>query len=154
MTSYFDSSALVAMYVTERFSKRARHEATDTLGIPYTPLQELEVSNALQRLQGRGALEPRQLREVLGTIAHDRETRLLCDSRLGFFELFNRAIRLSAVHATRLLCRSLDILHVAAALQLGCARFVSSDDRQLALARAEGLEVADVKQRRPRRLRD
>jgi len=145
VTSYFDSSALVAMYVTERFSARARREAMATAGIPYTPLHELEVSNALRLLHGRGALDARQLREVLGDIAQDKETHRLLDSRPDLFVVFVDAVRLSAAHATKLLCRSLDLLHVAAALQLGCSRFVSADVRQLALAAAEGLEVVDVK---------
>jgi hypothetical protein len=54
------------------------------------------------------------------------------------------------VHATRLLCRSLDILHVAAALELGCTRLVSGDDRQLALAKIVGLAPIDVKRKRRR----
>jgi hypothetical protein len=55
------------------------------------------------------------------------------------------------VYTVRLLCRGLDILHVAAAMALGCQRMLSGDDRQLALARAVGLEAVDVKQTRPRR---
>ena len=36
---------------------------------------------------------------------------------------------------------SLDVLHVASAQVLGCRRFVSYDERQLALAKAAGLRV-------------
>ena len=42
------------------------------------------------------------------------------------------------------LARSLDLLHVAAAHVTSCTRFVSGDDRQLAVAKASGLEVVDI----------
>ena len=151
VTSYFDSSAVVGIYVNERFSARIRREAAATPSIPYTMLHELEVSNALRVLHGRGLMDARQLRSVLTQIAEDKEAHHLQDSRPDLFVVLAEAVRLSTAHATKLLSRSLDLLHVATALHLGCGRFVSGDDRQLALARAEGLEVVDVKQQRSRR---
>ena len=153
MTSYFDASALVATYVHEPFSARARREVGATASIPYTPLHELEVSNALRTLHGRGVLDARELRGVLDQISEDKAEHRLQDVRPDLFVAFAEAARLSAAHATRLLCRSLDLLHVAIALHLGCRRFVSGDDRQLALASAEGLEAVDIKTRRARRSR-
>lgn len=151
MTAYFDSSALIAVYATERFSARARRAVRETASVPFTALHELEIPNALRLLHGRGTLDARELRGLLAQLAEDRAAHLLVEARLDLFAVFARAIALSAVHAARLLCRSLDVLHVAAALELGCSRFVSGDDRQLALASAEGLEVTDVKGDRPRR---
>jgi predicted nucleic acid-binding protein len=57
-------------------------------------------------------------------------------------EVVREAERLSALHSEKLGTRSLDILHVAAALVLGAAEFHSFDGRQAALARAAGLRVA------------
>lgn len=51
------------------------------------------------------------------------------------------AERLSALHSERLGTRSLDILHVAAALVLGSTEFLSLDERQTRLARAAGITV-------------
>ena len=70
--------------------------------------------------------------------------------------VFAKSCNLAQQHSARLLCRSLDILHVACALDLACDRFVSGDDRQLRLARATGLKVVDItapvsRIRRPRR---
>jgi len=42
------------------------------------------------------------------------------------------------------------LLHVAAARVMMCSAFASADDRQLAVAKATGLKVVDIK-RRPRR---
>lgn len=47
--------------------------------------------------------------------------------------------RLSALHSEKLGTRSLDILHVAIALSLGCETFLSFDKRQIALAKKAGL---------------
>jgi len=151
VTSYFDSSALVAIYVTEAFSRVARREARAVSQIPYTALHELEVPNGLRVLHGRGLITSQELRDLTGQLAGDLEAHRLVETRIDLFDVFRRASGLSQAHAVRLLCRSLDILHVAAALELGCRRFVSGDDRQLALARAVGLAPVDVKKARRRR---
>lgn len=153
MTSYFDSSVLIAVYGTERFSRRARREVAATTGVPFTALHELEVPTALRALHGRGVLDARELRGLLDQLADDKDAHRLVEVRLDLFEVFTRAIALSTTHAATLLCRSLDVLHVAAALALGCSQFVSGDDRQLVLAAAEGLVAVDVKHERPRRRR-
>ena len=73
----------------------------------------------------------------------------------GINEVFGAATRLASTHSARLLCRSLDVLHVAAALQLHCRQVVSADERQLALAVSAGLAGIDLRTRnrtrRPRR---
>jgi hypothetical protein len=48
-------------------------------------------------------------------------------------------------HTAKLFTRSLDLLHVAAAHAASCRVFVSADDRQLAVAKATGLKVVDIK---------
>ena len=55
--------------------------------------------------------------------------------------VFNKAGALSAKYAASTLARSLDILHVAAALTLGARVFVSFDERQRKLARRARLKV-------------
>ena len=62
MTTYIDSSALVAVYVPERYSASARTTLTTVPQVPYTPLHELEVANAFALLLGRGSRFPRSSR--------------------------------------------------------------------------------------------
>jgi predicted nucleic acid-binding protein len=52
------------------------------------------------------------------------------------------AERLSAQHTATLGNRSFDTLHVATALHLGARELLTFDERQAALARAEGLRVS------------
>lgn len=51
------------------------------------------------------------------------------------------AERLSAQHSEKIGTRSLDIMHVAAALVLGAQTFLTFEKRQASLARAAGLKV-------------
>ena len=55
--------------------------------------------------------------------------------------LHGRARELSDRHTPTLATRSLDLLHVAAALLLDVKEFYSFDDRQRKAASAEGLKV-------------
>jgi hypothetical protein len=43
------------------------------------------------------------------------------------------------------LARTLDVLHVAALIEIGCEALVSGDERQTALAKAEGLRALDIR---------
>ena len=146
--SYFDTSALVAMYVSEAHSRSARREAQAVGQVPLTPLHDLELGNALRLLRGRQLIDDHQLQQLLRHVAEDREAGRLVETSVDFHRLFERAHELSAACSARLLFRSLDILHVASAVELECRRFISGDERQLALAKEMGLEIVDIKSRR------
>ena len=147
MTHYIDSSALVAVYVTERFSKSARRALRAVPQVPYTQLHDLEVQNALELLVGRGVItreECRRIRvQLLDDIEHQRLVRLSIDLN----PVFADAHELSRVHTSKHLSRSLDLLHIAAARAASCTTFISADDRQLAVAKTTGLVVIDIKRR-------
>ena len=55
--------------------------------------------------------------------------------------VYEEALRLARRHSAVLGTRSLDILHVAAALQLGLKTLYTFDRRQAQLARAAGLKT-------------
>ena len=56
--------------------------------------------------------------------------------------MFEKAALLSDRHGPMVGTRTLDILHVAAALVLDAKRFLTFDQRQHTLAKKAGLEVA------------
>jgi len=149
--TYVDSSALVAIYLPEEFSARARREVRAVRQVPFTPLHGLEVRNAFHLLCGRGLISSAELRGVLGWLEDDLAAHRLAHVHVDFGRLFVHAEQLADVHSAQLFCRSLDILHVACALQLECTRFVTADDRQLALAEAVGIETTDIKRTATRR---
>ena len=146
MKVYFDSSALVKIYVTEAHSDRARREAQAVPQLPLTWLHTLEVGNAFRVLAGRKLLTSDEVRALMEQFEDDRQAGRLADVAPDWLKIFHESAQLSRRHAEKLLCRSLDILHVALAVELGCARFVSSDARQLALVQAAGLKPIDIRQ--------
>jgi predicted nucleic acid-binding protein len=148
---YVDSSAMVAIYVTERFSKAARAAVRRAAQIPYTPLHQLEVPNAFEMLVGRDAITRDECHAILEQLREDLHAQRLVTVSPDLDQVFARAGELSRPYTAKTLARSLDLLHVAAAHLTSCTRFVSGDDRQLAVAKASGLSVMDIKRRTERR---
>lgn len=137
---FCDSSFLVALYVANQgFS----HLATEIAGgfdrgIPYPWLIELELMTALRRLLHNKA---NVLGKAVRTILTSRREGLLMECELDFESLLRRALNLSERYAGPLGLRTLDILHVAAALELEAHTLASFDKRQRALAKELGLKV-------------
>jgi predicted nucleic acid-binding protein len=153
MTAYVDSSALIPVYVPERFSKPARAVIRTAGQVPFTALHELEVPNAFEQLVGRRLMTREQCQAVRAHLQDDVEHQRLVPVLLDFDLVFTRARELSGSYTAKFLTRSLDLLHVAAAHVARCTTFVSADDRQLAVAKASGLTTVDIKRpiRRPAR---
>ncbi len=99
-------------------------------------------------LAGRKLLTATESRSLLDQFEDDRQARRLADVAPDWPKVFHESVQLSRRHAEKLLCHSLDILHVAAAVELGCMRFVSADERQLTLAQAVGLRPVDIRRER------
>jgi predicted nucleic acid-binding protein len=152
MTTYVDSSALVAVYVPESFSSAARAAVRGAGQLPFTALHQLEVPNAFELLVGRGLLTRDEGSAVHRQLRDDIESQRLLPLIADLDQVFAKAANLSRDYTAKLLARSLDLLHVAAAHIVHCPRFVSADDRQLAVAKASGLAIVDIKRgRRPKR---
>jgi predicted nucleic acid-binding protein len=151
MTVYVDSSALVAVYVTEPFSKAARRAVQRTAQVPFTQLHALEVLNAFELLAGRKAITREQCRAIQEQLQNDLANQRLARLTLDLDQVFANASELSRVYSARMLTRSHDLLHVAASHLALCTTFVSADNRQLAIAKATGLKVVDIKNPRPGR---
>jgi predicted nucleic acid-binding protein len=147
VTTYVDSSALVAVYVPERSSEAARVSVRVAGPIPFTPLHRLEMANAFELLVGRRQITRRQCRAIQALLRGDIDEQRFVPVALDLDEVFDAASELSRARTARHLARSLDLLHVAAAHLARCTTFVSADDRQLAVARASGLVGIDIKRR-------
>jgi len=143
--TYIDSSVLVAVYVPERFSNAARQTVRAVQQVPFTLLHELEVPNAFELLVGRGAISREECRAVHAQLQEDLDSQRLARVPLDLYRVFTTAIDLSRTYTAKALARSLDLLHVAAARMMMCSAFASADDRQLAVAKATGLKVVDIK---------
>jgi predicted nucleic acid-binding protein len=153
VTTYVDSSALVPIYVSERFSRAARSVVRAAGQVPFTAIHQLEVPNAFELLLGRDLITQDEWRAVHMHLQDDLENQRLTTVSLDLDKVFADARELSRLYTAKLLARSLDLLHVAAAHGLRSTTFVSADDRQLAVAKASGLTTVDIKRHRRQRSR-
>ena len=71
----------------------------------------------------------------------DRDAGLWLEAELPA-TAFEVCIEIARLYTPRLGTRTIDTLHVAAALELGAERFWTFDDRQKKLAKAAGLKTS------------
>jgi hypothetical protein len=133
------------LYVNERSSESAESVLRPAGQIPFTALHQLEVPNAFERLVGRGLMTSEECLSVQQQLQDDLDKRRLIPVSVDLDQVFTHAGELSKLYAAKHLARSLDLLHVAAAHAATCTRFVSAHDRQLAVAKATGLRIVDIK---------
>jgi len=142
MDVYFDSAIIVKLYVQETNSADAirlvsAHKAPYIL----TWWQTLEVRNAIRLKAFRGEITLTEMTQSLLALDADAGSGRWIRPVHNVVALEQKAEALSAANAATVGCRSLDIIHVAAALVIGVKEFVTLDHRQAALARAAGLTV-------------
>jgi predicted nucleic acid-binding protein len=152
MRVYADTSFLLKLFAQEPDSqaviseyRRLHHPA-----VFFLPLHALEVRNAiLQRaFHQRRALASGERQQIarerdtaLARLEHFTKRRALLDVTLDMDAVIARATQLSSAHTERLGARAIDLLHVASALTLESELFLTTDERQAQLAKAERLKV-------------
>ena len=141
---YLDTSALVKLYVLEagsEFVQSCLSEQDDPL--PIWELQEAELANALHLKVFRNEWTEAEA-ELQIEHFHSRKQRgLYVFPEIDRVELIREFHRLSR-ETPRTGCRTMDIFHVACALQIPSCRFLTFDGRQGKLARMAGLEMIEV----------
>ena len=142
MSAYADTGFLVTLYKEESTSARAA-AAMKRLDPPVrlSQLGELEFHNALHLAVFRGELAPRAADAILRLFREDLENGIHAVMPVPASALFAKTLELADRHSARLGTRSLDLMHVAAALLLNARTFLSFDERQRKAAKAEGLKV-------------
>lgn len=131
---YLDTGCLVKLYYPEQDSAAV---AAKTAGRPiiYTSLHDLEIATALQLKIFRREATEEQARAARQLVSED-----LAAGKLVALDIVNRAtlaaaIMLAHAHAAATGSRALDTLHCALAQALKVEAFLSTDARQLALAK-------------------
>ena len=101
----------------------------------------MEVVNAIGLAVFRGKLALEKAEVVQGWLADEFAHGHLTQVDILWRAALNTAAELSQIHTPRLGVRSLDILHVACALELKLRHFLSFDKRQEKLAANMGLKL-------------
>jgi predicted nucleic acid-binding protein len=137
--TYADTSFLVSLYTADRNSVAAsEHARLAGPPFPLTPFGRLELINAIHLRCFRGENPMSEAMADLAAVASDLAAGTLSPVPIPA-AMVERAQALAGKHTGRLGVRSLDILHVAVALELQAEAFLTFDRRQARLARAEGL---------------
>lgn len=152
MRVYADSSFILRLVTGEADSPEIIAEYR-RLGLPalfFLPLHDLEVRNAIQQrvfyqrrtlVAGERRWAARERDAAVARLNHLIARRAFVEVTVDMETAFARASVLSLAHAERLGSRAIDVLHVACALTLESEYFLTTDARQAALAKAEGLRV-------------
>jgi predicted nucleic acid-binding protein len=142
MPAYADSSLLLKLYIREP-ETMAAWQVVNRMQEPlvFTPLHRLEMLNGIRRCAATKKVTRAQaVRAMLLLRTHVQSGRYTLPV-VPWQVVFQRAHHLSRKHARKLLVRSLDLLLVALALEIGATVFLTFDDRQRQTASAEGLKV-------------
>lgn len=153
MSVYVDANFLVRLYLEYDGSHELREklESADVKAawpLPVTDLLRTEVKNAIQRM----VFESRQGSPFRTTPESAAAAQANFDDDLSDevflkradFDLRDAEGEIDALvgrHTAAHGFRAYDVLHVAAALRLGCSRFWSHDSAAIKLARLEGLQT-------------
>ena len=142
MKTYFDTGVLVKVYIQEQNSADAIALLSRVAPpIPFTHLHTLELLTAIRLKRFREEITPREERSAIGLVQADLASKRLQLPNYDLIQVFHRGEVLSARYAAAFGTRTLDILHVAAALEAGCKEFVSFDERQRKVAAKMRLAV-------------
>ena len=142
---YYDSGVLVKLYVREESSAAvARFLARRGEAVIVNELHELEMRNALRLKRFRGEIDDEHLTSSMAMLASDLAAGRLIRGGIDWRPVWAEAERLSAAATTGIGVRTIDLLHVAAALSQAASGLVSLDHRQRAAAGISGLEVVEL----------
>jgi predicted nucleic acid-binding protein len=140
---YVDPSALLKLYLQEPESRAmAAWRARITGPLIITHHGRVELINAIGLAAFRGLINEMVFHDALAALDDDFEEGRYLQADLLWRATLKRAADLARRFTRTLGCRSLDVLHVASAVELELRVFVTFDDRQRELARAVRLKVA------------
>jgi predicted nucleic acid-binding protein len=139
---YADPSALLKLYLKEPESRamatwRAKHSPP----LAVTHHGRVELINGIGLAAHRGFITEPICEAALAALEDDFSQGRYIQADLLWRAALKRAGELSRKHTPTLGCRSLDVLHVASAVELNLKYFVTFDLRQQRLARAVGLKL-------------
>jgi hypothetical protein len=140
LIAYADAGFLVSLYGQDDHSAAATAVVASKPVFILTPLGEAEFTNAVELRVFRKEWTRREARLVHEHFLQHQGAGVFRLEPLGS-EVWEKALILSRRRSAKLGTRTLDLLHVAAALVLRPDVFYTFDERQRKLAKAERLRV-------------
>ncbi|MCB1226281.1 MAG: type II toxin-antitoxin system VapC family toxin [Verrucomicrobiales bacterium] len=147
MSAYPDTSFLCALYRTQDNSDRAlayRAGMNGPLQVTKLLLWEFRQGvrfQAFRYRKGSGGFPMREAEKMIADVQEDIDLGLVQVLDCDFPSILVQAERLSKAHTFTNGHRSMDMLHIATALELQATDFLTFDGNQKKLAEAEGMTV-------------
>lgn len=143
MIAYADTAFLVSLYGRDTNSLIARQLLPLQPAFLLTPLGDAEFVNAVELLVFRSYWSRSEASAVVDRFLQERNAGVF--RAVPFTsEMWDKASELSRLRTAAIGTRTLDVLHVAAALLLKPDVFFTFDKRQAQLAKAVRLKVAPL----------
>jgi hypothetical protein len=138
--TYADTSFLFSLYATDANSIRAdAWRQANPAPLPFTTFHRLELRNALSLALFQQRLTPQEVQASWLEVENDFAAGWLV-ARGGLWHRVLVDAETSALNHTPIVgCRTLDVLHVAAAKVIRTTEFCTFDTRQSSLAARVGL---------------
>ncbi|MBL9178635.1 MAG: type II toxin-antitoxin system VapC family toxin [Verrucomicrobiaceae bacterium] len=142
MSATADSSLIVALYLAEADSVRADAAcASMPPPILLTDWHRVEIANAFQRAVKNGRVTAAQAAQLWQDFTADVAAGRFQIIAVDHAAVLTRTLTLTQKHTATTGTRSLDLIHIASALEMNASDFLSFDNRQRQAANAEGLNV-------------
>ena len=142
MKSYADTGFLVSLYLNEA-TTTAANAAVQTVRqpLPLIPLGFLELRNALHLAVFRKQISEATRAAAWRRVEFDIKSGIYVEAPIGQLDLHETAGQLVQKYTSPFGTRTLDLLHIAAAILLKAGQFLSFDERQRQAAKREGLKL-------------
>jgi predicted nucleic acid-binding protein len=138
---YADTCFLVSVYLPDRHSATADKMLLARPECLLTPLQSAEWAHAISQHVFRGQLSAANADRIQREFDADLQAGLWVRTAMPE-HAFEVCTDLARTYGPKLGMRTLDSLHIAAALQLKVERFWTFDERQEKLAKTVGFKIA------------
>ena len=141
---YVDPSVLVGSLIRDANTDQGiKLLSSTTAPFVLTELASLEILNALELAEFRQASQSAAAARAKARFGDLLANGSWISIETDLTRVFQRAQGLSRGHSRVIGCRSLDVAHVASAMEIGAREFWTFDARQKELARQVGLKVND-----------
>jgi predicted nucleic acid-binding protein len=141
LSIYADTSFFVSLYLPDRHSEDAERRMASKPRLWFASLHRAEWMHAVSQHVFRKEISASEARRVQAELLSDLGSGLWL--KVGLSEsVWDTCAELARRHGSRLGMRTLDSLHVAAALELAANAFWTFDERQAKLAAAVGLQTS------------
>ena len=140
--TYVDTSVLFSLYVPDANSSKAdAWRQTHPAPIDLTGFHRIELRNALSLAVFQQRLTPDEAQAAWAQVQEDLQAGVLVATPNLWAKLVPEAEALATHHTPTIGTRSLDVLHVSAALVMGATEFCTFDVRQGKLAQLAGMQL-------------